>query len=361
MTYKEIVKYQKKLNAIWGSALNDNLFSYKVELFKQKKPTLMVLGSSRVVQMREQFFNSSFANCGLAMSHLNEGIMFLEEILKFHHPELILLGLDFWWFNDAHPQPPTFPQHNKDGSGNLLYKIRQPFVWLRNNKISLRQLMEVTLFGNTKNDITKYDNMGIAAIKYSQGFRKDGSFFDSKILFGLDPKVADIQFKITFSWIDKGGSRVEYGDRISPGRLQQFQKIMEICRGNNIPLIVFLPPMAPKVYQKMETMPREYAYIQGLRNYLPTLPLEAYDFHDISEVSRNDCEFFDGFHGGDVLSQKMLLSIVEKNPQSALRKYLNIPLMTAKIKEFSGHVLTKYHKQMYNLDETDFLHLGCKK
>ena len=361
MTYSDIVKLQHKLNAIYGPALNNNFFLYKVELFKYKKPSIIALGSSRVIQIREQFFNGSFVNCGLGISNLHEGIMFLEEILKFHRPEVIFLGFDFWWLNDAHPQPDMFPGYEQDGTGNLPFKIKQPFAWLRKHKISLKEYFDIMIFKSNKNHITNYENLGISAITYSEGFRKDGSFLNAKALFGFDPTFVDIKFKKTFECIGKGTERFEYNNRISPEKLKQFQRIMELCRQNNVTLVVFLPPMAPTIYKKLQTMPKEYAYIEELRDYIHTLPVEAYDFHDISEVSTSDCEFFDGFHGGDVLYQKILLKIVEKNPASALKKYLNIPLMAEKIKEFSGHVITMYHKSMYNFAETDFLHLGCKK
>lgn len=361
MTYRRLVENQQKLNAIYGSALNGNLFAYKAELFKYKKPAIIVLGSSRVITLREQFFSSSFVNCGLGMSYLNEGILFLEEILKSHHPAMILLGLDFWWFNAAHHQPKRYPGHDQDGTANLFYKIKQPFTWLNQKKISLKQYLDIMIFKKTNNKVTKYENMGISAINNSEGFRKDGSFLNSGTIFGFNKSFEEGNFKQTLDIIHKGGARCEYGDRISPERLQQFHELMEICRKNNIPLILFLPPVAPTVYKKMQTMPKEYAFIEELRNYLQTLPVEFYDFHDISEVSSQECEFFDGFHCGDVLYQKMLLKIVEENPASALKKYLNIPLMAAKIKEFSGHVATKYNKSMYNYDEIDFLHLGCKK
>lgn len=361
MSYKNIVKIQQKLKAIYGSALNGNLYKYKAEMFKYRQPAIMVLGSSRVITMREQFFNDSFVNCGLAISHLNEGAMFLEEILKVHRPQIILLGLDFFWFNAAYHQPQSYPAHARSGTGNLLYKIRAPFTWLEKGRISLRTYLSVMLFRDNKNKITNYENMGIQAIKNSDGFRNDGSYLHGETIFGFNPTFVDIKFKETLEMIDKGGLRFEYGQKVSPERVKDFQKIIEICRRHKIPLVAYLVPVAPSVYKKIQSMAGKYAYIGELRRYLKTLPVEYYDFYDISEITTSDCEFFDGFHPGDVLNQKMLLKIVEQNPYTILKKYLNIPLMRAKVKEFSGHVLTEYHKSLYNFKETDYMHLGCKK
>jgi hypothetical protein len=61
--YKEIVEVQQKLHAIWGSALNPHVVSYKYELFKYKKPELMALGSSLSYEFRQPFFTAPLANC----------------------------------------------------------------------------------------------------------------------------------------------------------------------------------------------------------------------------------------------------------------------------------------------------------
>ena len=64
------------------------------------------------MQFREESFNENFITTGGAMNHLNEGYLFLEEMTKVHKPEIIILGLDFWWFNENYYQPNSF--HNSD-------------------------------------------------------------------------------------------------------------------------------------------------------------------------------------------------------------------------------------------------------
>ena len=87
---------------------NMNMFNYKKELVKNIKPKIISLGSSRVMQFREESFNTKFITAGGAMNHLNEGYLFLQEITKYHKPEIIILGLDFWWFNENYYQPNSF-------------------------------------------------------------------------------------------------------------------------------------------------------------------------------------------------------------------------------------------------------------
>jgi hypothetical protein len=56
-----------------------------------------------------------------------------------------------------------------------------------------------------------------------------------------------------------------------------------------------------------------------------------------------------------------ILTMVQKNPHSPLRNFLNIPLLEEKSQGFSGRVATRYHPSMYNRGEEDFLRLGCNK
>ena len=65
-----------------------------MELIKQVKPEIIALGSSRVMQFREDSFNKKFVNAGGAMNSLSE-FNFFEKMYEFHNPKYIILGLDF--------------------------------------------------------------------------------------------------------------------------------------------------------------------------------------------------------------------------------------------------------------------------
>ena len=71
-SFESIVKRQLNHNSIYGTALNENVFAYKLELVKQTKPKIVALGSSRVLQLREEFFRDSFVSAGNAMNTLKE-------------------------------------------------------------------------------------------------------------------------------------------------------------------------------------------------------------------------------------------------------------------------------------------------
>jgi hypothetical protein len=361
ISYKEIVANQQQMHAIWGSALNPHTVSYKYELFKHKKPEIIALGSSLSYEFRQEFFKTSFISCSGVMPYLHCGTKFLQEILKIHQPRIIILTIDFWGFNDRLPKSNFEISFADRGTDYLIYKLRQPFVWLWQGKLSLANYINILVFGDTKNKVTNYNNMGVLAIKRSDGFREDGSYSYAGLISGFYKGFYDKKFKTTLKWVEEGTDQFMYGENLAGHSISELNTILQICQEQDIKIVLIMPPVAPTVFQKMQAMPGAYKFIDKLREHILSLPVEAYDFLNSQDVTFSDSEFIDGYHPGDVADQKMLLAIIKQNPQSVLRDCLNIPLMQKSVKENAGKAMTEYYKSMYNYNEVDFLEIGYTK
>ncbi|PRM89808.1 hypothetical protein CJ671_05455 [Aliarcobacter cryaerophilus] len=348
------VKYQINNNSIYNKA-NMNTFQYKLELLRIIKPKVLALGSSRVMQFREESFNTTFITAGGAMNHLNEGLLFLKKMIKFHKPELIIIGLDFWWFNQNFNQPEKF-KHEYEEKFKLVDEIHNVLAKFKNNSLNFETLM----YGLKKeNNLTNYENIGLNSIKYSNGFRKDGSYQYSSFILG-DEKNSDINFSNTFNRIENGNSRFEYGNNLSEERVKIFKDIIKFTQENNIKLILVIPPLANEVIQKMDNFRDKYNFVNEFRKLIKNSNIEYYDFHDMRDYYKNSCEFVDGFHGGDVTYQRILKKMYDEN--SILSKYLNIESIKKSIDENVGKTLTIFDKNKYKKHkEHDYLELGCIK
>jgi len=355
-TYSDIVERQITNNSIYGTALNQNTFSYKLELIKKIKPNIVALGSSRVMAFRKENFNTSFVTAGGGMNYLNEGYKFLENMYQFHKPEYIILGLDFWWFNDDFNQPEYFPYHENDGKNISTTKIYKTLSWLTSGKVGVSPFANTSSSNKIKNKYTNYDNLGFSAISTSDGFRSDGSRFYSKTVFGLE-KSEDEKFSNTFKRISDGHSRFEYGNELSKDRVDIFNKILQIIKDNNTKVIVLIPPIANATYSKMEGY--QYAFIDRFRELVKSINVENYDYHNLSVITRNDCECVDGFHGGDVVYSRILKDIYENN--SSISKYIDIANVNNSINLYKGNALVVNSDNIFKNQEVDFLKLGCMK
>ncbi|MGJ0494639.1 hypothetical protein [Aliarcobacter cryaerophilus] len=354
----EIVKRQVNHDAVFNSKFTSgNNFSYKLALIEKIKPQIISLGSSRVMQFREELFKTSFVNAGGGMNHLNEGYLFLKEMIKFHKPEYIILGLDFWWFNSNFNQPETFPNHSLNGDTDFKQKVITIFHLIKDGKVDL----DTFFYGlfSFKNKITNFENIGINAIDYSNGFRKDGSYFYSQFIFG-ETNNHDINFSNTFKRIDNGNSRFEYSEHVSQERVKIFNDIVNFSKINDIKIVVFIPPLPKEVLNKMDSLGIKYNFVEEFRQIVKNSDIENYDYHDMKNFLDNSCEFIDGFHGGDVIYQRILKDMHNKN--SILKKYINIEQINLSIKKNEGKVLSIFDESKYKLKkEIDFLEIGCTK
>lgn len=353
-TIEKIVKFQLEKNAIYNP-LDFNTFQYKLELIKNKKPEIIALGSSRVMQFREESFNTKFITTGGAMNFLNEGYFFLKEMTKYHRPKIIILGLDFWWFNENYYQP-SLVNNLEEKNSNIKDKINQILSDIIKNEIDFKIFKYIS---RDKNDITNYQNIGIRSLEYSNGFRKDGSYQYSQFILG-DKENSDIGFSNTFNRIDNGNRRFEYANHISKERVKIFDEIIKFAKDNDIKLILFIPPLANEVVEKMDSLGDKYNYVSEFRKLVKETNIENYDFHDMRNYYKDSCEFVDGFHAGDVTYQRILAKMYDSN--SSISKYLNIDLIRKSIDDNKGKTLTIFDKSKYKIyQENDYLELGCVK
>ena len=360
----DIAGEQQKENAIYGTALNQNTFSYKLELVRWVKPEVITLGSSRVLELREEFFHVRFMNCGGAMNQLNEGRMFLEKMVTFHKPKLVLLGIDFWWFSETNRMPERYDYHQNDGATLTFEKITKPFIYLFQSKLSLKQYFSVLFLKDRKNGVTNYDNMGLRAIRDSDGFRKDGSALYGGTIFSFTPSAPRKIDFLNFGNEKASPSRgFNYQETFLEKRVEELNRMIKLCRDFNIDLVLFLPPISRAAYKRFFSMPDIYQFVQRLEGSLSMSSKETYNFHNILDIGSNDCECIDSVHIGDVAYQRLLLTLLKKNPNTCMKDYLNVERMEAAIHHFSGKTLTifKNDEEKFNLPEIDFLKMGCRK
>ena len=74
--------------------------------------------------------------------------------------------------------------------------------------------------------------------------------------------MEDYQFKDTFSRIEEGKYRFEWGERIDNDTLDQLKNLLDYCSEKKIYVIGILPPFAPAVYSKIEQS-GNYNYFNG--------------------------------------------------------------------------------------------------
>jgi hypothetical protein len=357
--YSTIVEEQLARKGVYGSAYNGNDLKYKVELVRQVKPEIVVIGSSRSMNVRDIVFTKPFVNCGGVSSNLIESETFVSEMLKVHVPKVVIYFIDYWWFNPKSEQISN--RYKIDETARSYTKLFPPLEWIRSNKLPWQLYQDVVLHGRYENEYTSFENLGLFAIRYSSGFRTDGSYFNSR-------SVQQNEGLVRYYWdeikqIEEGkNERVNLGlgDFVKEEHVKWYLRTLDRLRENGVQVIVVLPPVAPLHLKAIRSHVKE-PYVTPLARRLEKDVSPLYDFTDFESSGGSDCEHLDAYHIGDTASLRVLRAILERSPDSPLKPYVDKKKLDDYISRFAGNVIILDQPEKYKMREYDFLGLGCRK
>jgi hypothetical protein len=301
---------------------NYRYLKYK-ELSTRKRQTVLALGSSRVLQFRENMFDSAFYNAGYTISSISDFVPFVEANLKGKYPKVLLIALDQWMFNKNWDNLSGYgiehkKWNNSPNSRASSSTILNTWTDLLNHKYGAEVLTQ-------HSEIKK---IGLNAIVNNTGFRNDGSmYYGGQIakLIKNDSTSKDYHYSDTYARIRDGNKRFQYGNELNSKALVALNDWLMFCKKNKIYVVAVLPPFADKVNQRMHES-GNYKYMDSIyvksNEIFKTNGFELWDMSDLSKYGSGDEETIDGFHGGEVTHLKMLIYIIENG--SALKNFTNV-------------------------------------
>ncbi len=353
LSTKQIFESQNKVGEfnIYGSSIFNDISELKLYSYKYKKPKIISFGSSRVLQFREQFFSKSFYNMGYTATSIHEALNATAAMLTAHRPQVVLLGIDFWWFNENFQKSDAYDlcsqrAVNKIDPAHLLL----PFKWIKDEKITISDYMRLFT-------LSKTHHIGVGGKLRKSGISADGSCYYTDLVTGHSNNFGDVSFKETADSVAKGTGRFTHGTSFSEIHFQKFLDLLEIFQKNNVKVILFFPPLAPEINKLMKQY--DYSYIAELRGKLKKNDVKVYDFTDPNQLlSTNDGEFIDGFHGGDVIYARMLNYIVSR--EASLKNYVSKDYLEKVICKYAGLAMIP-DPRITSEKEVDFLRIGGTK
>jgi len=351
--------------AVFGSGVSQDFVDYKLRLYAARKPVIAVVGSSRVMQFRGKYFRVPFCNVGGTAGNLPVLRSTLDAMLREHRPEAVIIGLDFWWFMPQWNPDPFEEVPPTSGSYNYgLESLKKPWAWLLEGKISLRDLAAPLLpesLGGFRGN-----RYGIMAQQTDDGFGPDGAWYYTAESTG-QKRPFDYQFADTLKQVAYGikafyrasplpDSRDAGG--ISSAHLDAFAEIYCRLRARGIPVYVFIAPLSSRVLDAMRAHEEGYPHLFRLREALLARGIDTVDFTDPRVYASDDCEFFDGFHGGEVTYARLLRDMADRWP--ALLAYVDMEALNGAIRDWKGHAQV-FDERLTARPEIDFMHFGCPK
>jgi hypothetical protein len=299
--------------SLFGPAYTNPDAYYKLYSTQLRKPGILALGSSRVMQFRSFFFNDpdQFYNAGGGVATVWQFRMFLDHLPSC--PHVLILGLDQDFFNPHwagyadRTSPAVLPEaafKTAVSSWRDVYHdaLARKFTW--------RSL--------TKTKSGAVRTVGMNATVNHDGFRNDGSYCYGKRM--LQPEAfLDYQFRDTLDRIARGNERFEYAQNVGVDALRELDDLLAWCQERRVHVVGFLPPFAHAIYQRMRSMP------DGQYDYLFKLPVALkpiftshgyplFDFSDLASCGASDDEAIDGSHASEKAYARLLAAMAAGDP-----------------------------------------------
>jgi len=343
-----IINAQKSEKSIYGTALHSNNDLYKITLLNSASPSIIALGSSRVMQFRQHMFSDNFVNLGGLVNSINQGLDVAPDI-AMKKPNVILFGIDVWWFNDKFQSPSS--QYNRKLTYDYYPKlgdVKSVVGWFLNGKIPFQEALKMMTAGTSDIGLRGY---------YRDGFGPDGSYYYTRLITGNKPHE-DKGFRNTYQRIENGNRRFQYSSKANQIHVDNFVRIVKILEQSDAKLIIFFPPFANAINTRLNEMNEEYRYIDDIKSKLRNRGVKFYDYTNDVFLGSNDCEFIDGFHGGEVTYMRILSDLLHKEP--SLTGFVSLKHIRSSIGKYKGRAFVP-DMHVTNSDEVDFLGIGCEK
>lgn len=319
VSYRAMIARQiQNSDIVYGPAFSNPVLSYKLESTLLRKPAVLILGTSRVMEIRSAAFLApdKVYNAGGGVALLWHYKKFLDKIPEAQQPELILAGLDPWEFNDNW-EPRLFETRYdiyKPPTDDALRLISQSYLpimksW-RQGRFTVSEAAAWT---------SQTERVGLAARVDGTGFRSDGSHINGTLPGSASTRIAD-----SLARIRDGNNRFEYGHAVSETRINILREFLTSCQARKIHVVAFLPPFADEVVNAMKARESDYVHVFELYSKLKPI-FDEYGFTLIDCTQLGDFgalpdEIEDGFHG----NEKAYWRIVKKLSESDLnlRKWI---------------------------------------
>lgn len=289
-----------------GFAYSNATSFYKLQSTLQRKPAVLALGTSRVMQFRDFFFKAprDFYNAGGGVDRLEDFRVFVDHLSST--PKLLIIGLDQYFFNDnwqgflVRDYNALLASENRDDLGIVTGNWMEVYQDYLAGKFNFRALVR-----------RPSTRIGLSAAARGAGFRSDGSYS-----YGVrTSENENTRFREAFERIEKGSQRFQYGGSVSKRALVELALLLKQCAQKDIRVVAFLPPYAHVVWRAMRSKGDDFKYLNEIAREVTPLfdhyGFRFFDFSDLATVGASDVEAVDGLHGSESAYLRMFLKMAD--------------------------------------------------
>lgn len=305
-----IVATQQRDQGLYGG-LAVGLAAYKYETYKQRRPEIVAIGTSRALQIRDYFFTRPFYNLGGMTNGQMQAFALMDRLLLKQPPKTVIFAVDFWTFCTHKKEFPPFSRptgsyHDGMGDPNKAFLLWRLVVEGRLSATDLEQIFRSQI--DPPHRILP--RTGLGSLIQDGGTGADGSLFNFAAKGSAD-STPDIENRSRheIEALSGGGGRIPVGCQVSDENLALLGMLGNELADHGIRLIVVAPPVTSAMLRAIGQMPQANTYMTEWRRRLKEAWPDSYDFTDAEDLGASDCEFYDGIHGGEVAYARLFRAL----------------------------------------------------
>lgn len=285
------IQEENTLSLYMRKYLPQDFNNYKLYGIQKKQPNVISTGSSRMMQVRSEFFNDSYYNAAGLLYNIRDLNDFLKSDIKAN---TILIGIDPWWFK----------------YDNLKTEINERDFKYTKAKFDLSRYNSLIDYHKILSDFFKkriQKNIGANAQLSNGGFRLDGSLKvpDHRVNLLLKEKIfIDVEDPKTKTRITKGLTPYFSISKFDTIKFENSIKLVKSLLDNGKNVIVYLPPFSSESYNSLKNTKKQGDMFEFITVHMPKV-MDTYGIKYIptenpSLYNLDDTYFIDGFHPSEV-------------------------------------------------------------
>lgn len=330
LDYGEIIRRNQDEGALVGMAYSNPIHTLKSRIVVRRKPEVIALGTSRVMQVRDYFFTEpkTFYNCGGSIHKIGDLTAFLNSI-EGSTPKVLILCLDQNFFNEGWDDLKgghiDYAWLGRSLGRKFTICSRDFYKDVSRKKISLKSLT-----------ISRADHVGLTGNIHLEGYREDGSYrYRRSFAFPTQSPEARLRPAVELVRAGGGDGRFMQAESINDLAVEELDRFLMECKHLGIHVVSFLPPYAHIVYEELVKFRTHYPYILQLESELrPTFTKHGYrlfDFTDLNSFGGSDAEMQDSIHGFETALLRILIELNRGDP--LLKRYADVMKLDSMLEE----------------------------
>ncbi len=315
-------------DAVYGRQILSQQYNlYKTANLRRRSPSIVVLGSSRVMQFRDFLFHPNeraFYNAGGLIQTAEDVTAYAAAVVSgaLPAPRVLVLGIDPWWLKPAADRRSWVNEgESRDAALRFGEHVQAARSVLRARDFPWWAAAAGRM---TRSPAYGYPAFGLAALRYGDGERRDGSHLTTAVVLDYlrKPAYRDREEPPVVDRVRHSTNQFSPAASLDPERMRAFVAALVRLREAGVEVLTYQPPFSSEVLAALNAL-RPGWWID-YRDRLPALIRErgivCLPVTSPGDFGLADAYMLDGFHPSEVFDSYLVERFVASSrPESPLR------------------------------------------